>query len=305
MTRTIFIAGALALAAVLPAIPAQAALLTRTFVSSAGKDSNPCTITLPCASFAVAYAATAANGIIAALDPGKYGPIIITGPVTINGYGWAAITGAANNDAITINAVSGNVALIGLEIDGAGAAHNGIQINSVSNLTIRDSEIQNFMQYGIDFAPNVTNPTKFFVSNTLISDASNGINIAPTNTGAVVVAIDHVKIQNTTNVALNVFSSTQQVGLTVSDSAIVGNSNIGISATEKTYAVIWRSNISGNGTGLEAGSAAVVRISQSIITDNGQGWFVTDGVSQINSTGDNLIDGNLAENTQPPSTPYK
>ena len=66
MTRTIFIAAGLALAAVLPAIPAQAAS-TRTFVSSAGHDSNPCTITQPCASFAVAYAATTPSGIIAAL----------------------------------------------------------------------------------------------------------------------------------------------------------------------------------------------------------------------------------------------
>ena len=59
MTRTSFIAGALALAALLPAIPAQAAF-TRTFVSSAGSDSNPCTITQPCASFAHAYTLTAA-----------------------------------------------------------------------------------------------------------------------------------------------------------------------------------------------------------------------------------------------------
>jgi hypothetical protein len=40
------------LAAVLPVIPAQATSITGTFVSSAGSDSNPCTITLPCATFA-------------------------------------------------------------------------------------------------------------------------------------------------------------------------------------------------------------------------------------------------------------
>jgi hypothetical protein len=46
-------------------LPAQASL-TRTFVSSAGVDSNPCTITQPCATFAHAYSVTAASGIIAA-----------------------------------------------------------------------------------------------------------------------------------------------------------------------------------------------------------------------------------------------
>src|SRR5580700_2951934 len=126
------IVATLALAAVFSAAPAQAqnGTLTRSFVSSAGVDSNPCTIAQPCATFAHAYTAIGANGIIAALDPGKYGPITITGPVTVNGNGWAAITGPASGTAITINAVSGNVTLIGLEIDGAGAADTGILFNS-------------------------------------------------------------------------------------------------------------------------------------------------------------------------------
>ena len=59
------------------------------------------------------------NGIIAALDPGKYGPLpnIVTG-VTVNGNGWAAITAPAQGVGITDNG-PGNVTLIGLEIDGA------------------------------------------------------------------------------------------------------------------------------------------------------------------------------------------
>jgi hypothetical protein len=103
--------------------PAQAqnGTLTRSFVSSVGSDLNPCTITQPCASFARAYTAIGANGIIAALDPGKYGPLTITGPATINRNGWAAVTGTAQGNGITVNAVSGNVILTGLEIDGAGA----------------------------------------------------------------------------------------------------------------------------------------------------------------------------------------
>src|SRR5580704_6247422 len=165
------------------ALPAQATgSLTRTFVSSAGHDSNPCTITQPCATFAVAYAATAANGIIAALDPGKYGPLTIMGPVTINGYGWAAITGPASGNAITINANSSDkIALIGLEIDGANAANNGIQFNSGGTLSVRNSVIQNFENEGITFAPTGTNATQLLVSNTLVSDMSNNaIHIAPT-----------------------------------------------------------------------------------------------------------------------------
>jgi hypothetical protein len=72
--------------AIVASVPAQAqnGSLTRSFVSSAGVDTNACTIAAPCATFAHAYTAIGANGIIAALDPGKYGPITITGPVTIH-----------------------------------------------------------------------------------------------------------------------------------------------------------------------------------------------------------------------------
>src|ERR1700721_2827460 len=101
---------AIAIVASLPA-QAQNGSLTRSFVSSSGVDSNPCTITQPCATFAHAYTAIGANGIIAALDPGKYGPLTIEGPVTINGNGWSAITAPASGNGITINAGTGNVLL--------------------------------------------------------------------------------------------------------------------------------------------------------------------------------------------------
>ena len=113
MTRTtIVVAAGLALAITLPAVSPQAApLLTRTFVSSTGVDTNPCTIAQSCATFLAAYNAVQPDGIIAALDPGKYGPLTITGPITINGNGWAAITGPSGGNAITINASSGDVKL--------------------------------------------------------------------------------------------------------------------------------------------------------------------------------------------------
>ena len=112
---------------------AQNGSLTRSFVSSSGVDTNPCTITQPCATFAHAYTMIAANGIVAALDPGKYGPLTITGPVTIDGNGWAAVTAPAGGIGIAVNTAinSGDtVILTGLKIDGAGAGGTtGISIN--------------------------------------------------------------------------------------------------------------------------------------------------------------------------------
>jgi hypothetical protein len=174
MKRVILPCALLALTFALP-LPTTAANLTRTFVSSSGVDSNPCTVAAPCATFAAAYAAAvAANGIVAALDPGKYGPLTITTDVTINGNGWAAITGPAENNAITINAGSGNVTLTGLEIDGARAAYNGIVFNSGSSLTVTNCIIQNFIQ---DAAGDQTTGDGI-----LIQAASGRINITIANT---------------------------------------------------------------------------------------------------------------------------
>src|ERR1700722_15675965 len=98
--KRVILAAALAFAVTMSA-HAQNGTLTRSFVSSSGVDSNPCTITAPCASFAQAYTKVEANGIVAALDPGKLGPLTIPGPVTINGNGWAAITETAGGNGIT------------------------------------------------------------------------------------------------------------------------------------------------------------------------------------------------------------
>ena len=94
---------AIALVAVLHAVPAQAQE-TRTFVSAGGNDSNNClTPATPCRHFTAAYAATPAGGEIDVLDPGNYGPLTITGPVSIQGHGWAssAATTSAWNTPVT------------------------------------------------------------------------------------------------------------------------------------------------------------------------------------------------------------
>jgi hypothetical protein len=140
----------LSVGAIVATAPAQGqnGTLTRSFVSSAGSDSNPCTITQPCASFAQAYTAIGANGIIAALDPGKYGSITIISPVTVNGNGWAAISGDAQGNGITINAGSGTVILTGLEFDGASVGYNGIVDNSPGSLSVTNCTLRNFVWSG-------------------------------------------------------------------------------------------------------------------------------------------------------------
>src|SRR5271154_5550495 len=187
MTRTILIAAALALAVTLPAGPAQA-LVARTFVSAAGSDSNNCAnVVTPCRHLATAYAATAPNGEIYVLDPANYGSLTITGPVSIEGHGWASIAPVANGAAITINALGATdkINIIGVVLDGTNLTNtDGIRFNSGGSLIVRDSVIRNFSQNGINFEPNSSTESQLYVSNTMVSDNDNsGIFINPFNTG--------------------------------------------------------------------------------------------------------------------------
>jgi hypothetical protein len=57
---------------------------SRTWVSGAGDDANPCSRTAPCKTFAGAISKTAVNGEINCLDPGGFGAVTITKSITID-----------------------------------------------------------------------------------------------------------------------------------------------------------------------------------------------------------------------------
>jgi hypothetical protein len=161
------------LVGVSPAVPAQAQK-NRTFVSAAGSDSNSCTSSAsPCRHFSAAYAATPAGGEIDVLDPANYGSLIITGPISIQGHGWASSSAVSGEPVFTINAnTNDEINIRGVVLDGIGVAGSiGIQFNSGGSLNVQDSVIRNFDSLGIAFVPNGS--SALFVSNTLISDLAN------------------------------------------------------------------------------------------------------------------------------------
>src|SRR5215475_12407169 len=137
---------AMAVASLLVAAPANAQSI-RTFVSTAGSDANPCSLAAPCRHFSAAIAATSPGGEVDALDAGAYGSFTIDRPITIEGQGWSYVAPPNNGNAITINAVSGNVTIRGVSLNGVGAtgSTSGIAFNSGSSLTVTDSMAQNFV----------------------------------------------------------------------------------------------------------------------------------------------------------------
>src|SRR5947209_4498557 len=78
------------------ALQAQA---TRTWVSSTGDDASACSRTAPCKTFAGAISKTAANGEINVIDPGGFGAVTITKPISIinDGVGTAGVLVSGSN----------------------------------------------------------------------------------------------------------------------------------------------------------------------------------------------------------------
>src|SRR5512132_3151102 len=80
---------------------------TRTWVSGVGDDVNPCSRTAPCKTFAGAISKTASNGIIDALDPGGFGAVTVTKPITLEGNGTLASILHGSVSGVVVNITSG------------------------------------------------------------------------------------------------------------------------------------------------------------------------------------------------------
>ena len=275
-----------------------------------GVDSNPCTVTQPCATFAQAYTKVGSNGIVAALDPGKYGPITITGPITINGNGWAAITGTPAGNGITINAVSGDVILTGLEIDGAGAAYNGIVFNSGSSFTVTNCNLKNFIsEGGFNFDTGngiLMQPTSgtldFAITNTTASNNSGaGISYNPASgSPSAKGVIDHA-IATANSIGIWFITAGTTGGATAASisNSITSNNVTGVSVENQTGSGTIKVSLdnltvsSNTNYGVDAEGTPNVLLSRSVITNNGTGannqtspnTFYTYGNNQINLNG--------------------
>jgi hypothetical protein len=218
---TTIIAVGLALAGTLSALPAQAQN-TRSFVSGAGSDNNPCSYGSPCRSFARAIAVTDAGGEIDVLDPAGYGAVTIQHAISIQGHGFAGVT-TTSGTAITINAgTSDAVNLGGLLIEGEGVGGNGVQFNTGQALTIDQCVIRHFTGNGIDFNPTARG--SLLVSNTLVGDnAGIGVSVFPSGLAPVSAVFNHVEANNNGSYGISADGAQGTLDVTVSESVASGN----------------------------------------------------------------------------------
>jgi hypothetical protein len=288
------------LVSLLHAMPAQAQN-NRSFVSSTGSDSNPCTLAFPCRSFQIAFTVTNVGGEIDVLNTAGYGQINITHAISIiNPVGVVASIAVPSGGAgITISAPAGDAVILrGLTIDGANTGLYGINITSGGRLEIIDSVIRNFTNTGVIVEPTAA-PISLLISNSFVLDNINaGIYLTPRPVGQIFATIDRVTAYaNKYGIYADASASGTFINATIANSIISNNTNTGITVINggssiASEAFVKDSTLNNNVTGISvSGPNGALFLSHSMILGSNTGINIGSG-SSVFSAGNNDITSN-------------
>jgi hypothetical protein len=301
MKITGFTLGSILLVAVLA--PASMAQNNRTFVSGAGSDSNPCSLTAPCRTFTQAISQTNAGGEVVVLTSAGYGPFLINKAITVEAPGgvYAGIT-ATSTDGIDINAgATDTVILRGLTINSQHSATSGIVFNTGGTLYIESCVVNGFS--GGD-GIGVFAPGNIIVKDTIARGNFNGIEVFIRATGTANVTMDQLRLDasNQAGLLLEAAASGAVVDAAIRNSSASGNlGGLVVDAEASGVALLDIESclITNNGTGVtaeaETSGTGAESISNCIITNNPAHGFVvsaSSGTAHINSRGNNTFIGN-------------
>jgi hypothetical protein len=274
-------ASAVLLLSIVVALAFPAFGVQRTFVSTAGNDTNTinnCSLAFPCRSFASAMTVTTAGGEIVVRDSGGYGRVTIDKSVAI-------------------------IAPAGI--------YAGIDFRQGTRLTVENCEIANVggsSTAGIFArAPGAT----VVVKNTLIRDTAYvGIWVKQETSGQKTTLIaDNTDVHNTSPWGIYVGGlghlGTAEAYLT--HVTVTGSPSIGVTADSTvggaTLASVANSTISNNGNGAYAlGAAAKLVVATSTLVRNAFFALVQDPAATVLSRGDNTIHDNNSGGAQTSGT---
>ncbi len=290
-------------------------LLSHTWVSGSGSDSNTCTFASPCATFQGALANTSAGGIITAKDAGDFGVVAISKSVTIDGSNLGSITYTGSSGSVISISSSANVILQNLTINGLGSASFGIEVESggivivdncrimniadtsiyfagAGNLTVENSRMESFIEsadIGIFIAANAAE--NVLVRNTVIdaspvSGGNNGFNVS-SGAGPVKASLQNVTILGAGDMA--VYAGTGVAEITGS---VITQSAIGVYATDGATISVASSMITANTTGVCSNASSKIRLDNNDIYDNATAIANCGGIVKTSTT--NKTSGTIA-----------
>src|SRR5215831_5460874 len=155
--RRVMICNLAAMAVVLVGTSLAQAQATRTWVSGVGDDANPCSRTAPCKTFAGAISKTASGGEINVLDPGGFGAVTVTKPITISSECFEAgvLVTVTNGIVVNVPNATDEVVLRGLDFEGLGTGLSAVTVLTGGNVSVERCTINHFTVSGINFTPTV------------------------------------------------------------------------------------------------------------------------------------------------------
>lgn len=273
----------------LTAAPAQAQR-DRSWVSTNGDDTKPCSHQEPCKTFAGAITKTNEGGEIVALDSGGYGAVTIKKSITIDGGGVYA--GINDVSGIDINAgAQDKVILRGLTLHGTFQDY-GVFVTKVGSLFIEGCTINGWAE-GVLFSP-ANSTARLYVKDTIFRANDGAASVASGGRAS----FDHCRAEdNGRGFSMNTGSG----GLSISDCLISGNRvgiELDIVEQIKGRVTVESCVVAGNGTGIEVGEQSldnngkgIFFVSQTMLTNNETA--LDPGLGEIISFGNNR----LAHNT--------
>lgn len=211
---------------------ASAVLPSRTWVSHAGSDSNVCSESSPCATFAGALPQTAAGGEINCLDTGDFGngsALNITKAITIDcGGTFGSILVPSSSSGVAINAGAGDVVTLrNLSISSA-SGNNGILYFTAKAVHVENVRIS-VSGGGLCLQVATSAASLLTVDNATLTDCNTGI-FASTTGGTAVVNVNNTRITNVGSFGVQADNGSR---VTVRDSTIYFN-NTGIIQTNNS-----------------------------------------------------------------------
>jgi len=302
--RLVRVAMPVALACSLFAAPNALAVAPRTFVSSAGLDTNPCSIGSPCRTFGAAVSQTAVGGEVLVLDSAGYGPVTLTQSVSlISPTGvYAGISVPVGQSGVTIDDPSAVVVLRGLTINGQGAGGDfGIWIKAATRVHVESCVVSRMASNGLELYPGLGTP-EVFVKDSIFRDNGNYGIYTLTNAN---ITLDHVRVERSGFNGIGVDPSTS-VTLTIANSVVAGNQGHALLLRSASPMV---SNISvdnseftaNGGSGIDCiggGGSITLIVARSMLRGNGSrgAYVATSGGtgSVVAAFQDNAISGNNA-----------
>lgn len=265
------------------AAPAALAQAVRTWVSGAGIDTNPCTLTQPCRNFAAAIGQVADGGEVVALDSAGYGPVTINKQVSLVApQGVHAAIAPTSTAAITVLAQGDDHIIIrNLFLNSQGAG-TGIDGHTVGALYVERSVISGFTSYGILFEAVNVNARLYLSDTTLRKNGTAGVNVRGDAAGARAMINSTRFFQNFVGVA-----TSGGAHATVRNSVASGG-NAGFSAGAIGSAIFLEDCLSThNVNGVEAIDDALITLTRCEINHNTLGiksWGLNAEVFVMDST---------------------